>query len=39
MLAEGPTPVAMGHLDGLVIINSAEADPILSLTRREALEE
>jgi len=39
MLAEGPTPVAMGHVDGVVTISVAEADPVLSTTRREALEE
>ena len=39
MLAEGPTPVAMGHADGVVTISVAEADPVLSTTRREALEE
>lgn len=39
MLAEGPTPVAMGHINGVVTISVAEADPVLSTTRREALEE
>ena len=39
MLAEGPTPVAMGHIDGVVTISVAEADPVLSTTRRQALEE
>ncbi|MCC5883018.1 MAG: putative zinc-binding metallopeptidase [Halomonas sp.] len=39
MLAEGPTPVAMGHVGGVVTISVAEADPVLSTTRREALEE
>lgn len=39
MLAEGPTPVAMGHADGVVTISVAEADPVLSTTRREALQE
>ena len=39
MLAEGPTPVAMGHVEGFVTISVAEADPVLSTTRREALEE
>jgi len=39
MLADGPTPVAMGHVDGVVTISVAEADPVLSTTRREALEE
>lgn len=37
MLAEGPTPVLMGHIDGVVTISVAEADPVLSTTRREAL--
>lgn len=39
MLADGPTPVAMGHVNGVVTISVAEADPVLSTTRREALEE
>ncbi|SDH91653.1 hypothetical protein SAMN05421850_1011 [Lutimaribacter saemankumensis] len=39
MLADGPTPVAMGHVDGVVTISVAEADPVLSTTRRQALEE
>ncbi len=39
MLDDGPTPVAMGHVDGVVTISVAEADPVLSTTRREALEE
>ena len=39
MLAEGPTPVLMGHADGVVTISVAEADPVLSTTRREALQE
>ena len=39
MLAEGPTPVQMGHVDGVVTISVAEADPVLSTTRREALQE
>ena len=39
MLAEGPTPVAMGHVDGVVTISVAEADPVLRTTRREALDE
>lgn len=37
MLAEGPTPVAMGHAGGVVTISVAEA--VLRTTRREALEE
>jgi hypothetical protein len=39
MLAEGPTPVAMGHVDGVVTISVCEADEVLRTTRREALEE
>lgn len=39
MLAEGPTPVAMGHVGGVVTISVAEADPVLQTTRREALQE
>lgn len=39
MLAEGPCPVQMGHADGVVTISVAEADPVLSTTRREALQE
>ncbi|MDF0601931.1 putative zinc-binding metallopeptidase [Psychromarinibacter sp. C21-152] len=39
MLAEGPTPVAMGHANGVVTISVAEADPVLRMTRREALQE
>ncbi|MGJ7457596.1 zinc-binding metallopeptidase family protein [Halomonas sp. RA08-2] len=39
MLAEGPTPVAMGHAGGVVTISVAEADPVLRTARREALEE
>lgn len=39
MLAEGPTPVQMGHAQGVVTISVAEADPVLRVTRRQALEE
>lgn len=39
MLAEGHTPVPMGHVGGVVTISVAEANPVLSITRREALEE
>ncbi|MFD0986908.1 zinc-binding metallopeptidase family protein [Methyloligella solikamskensis] len=39
MLGDGPTPVAMGHVDGVVTIAVAEADEILRTTRREALDE
>ncbi len=39
MLAEGPTPVQMGHANGVVTISVAEADPVLRVTRRQALDE
>ncbi|WP_404385889.1 putative zinc-binding metallopeptidase [Caenispirillum salinarum] len=39
MLAEGATPVPMGHVAGTVTISVAEVDPVLRVTRREALEE
>ncbi len=39
LLAEGATPVAMGHVDGVVTISVAEADEVVRTTRREALEE
>lgn len=39
MLAEGHTPVPMGHVAGVVTISVAEVDPVLQTTRREALEE
>ncbi|WP_447893845.1 zinc-binding metallopeptidase family protein [Vreelandella sp. GE22] len=39
LLAEGKKPVMMGHVDGVVTISIAEADPVLVTTRREALEE
>jgi hypothetical protein len=39
MLAEGPTPVLMGHANGVVTISVAEADPVLRAARREALHE
>ncbi|HSM19802.1 MAG TPA: putative zinc-binding metallopeptidase [Hyphomicrobiales bacterium] len=39
MLAEGPTPVAMGHADGVVTISVAEADDVLRTARRDALQE
>ncbi len=32
MLDDGPTPVAMGHVDGVVTISVAEADAVLSTT-------
>jgi hypothetical protein len=39
MLDDGPTPAAMGHVNGVVTISVAEADPVLRTTRREALDE
>ena len=39
MLAEGLTPVAMGHANGVVTISVAEADPVVRTTRRQALDE
>tara|TARA_B100000678_G_scaffold287690_2_gene294749 strand:- start:1927 stop:2892 length:966 start_codon:yes stop_codon:yes gene_type:complete len=39
LLAEGLTPVQMGHVEGVVTISVAEADPVLSTTRRQALDE
>jgi hypothetical protein len=39
LLAEGATPVPMGHVGGVVTISVAEVDPVLQTTRREALEE
>ncbi len=39
MLAEGPTPVAMGHAEGVVTISVAEADTVVRATRRVALDE
>ncbi len=39
LLAEGPKPVPMGHLEGVVTISVTEVDPILITTRREALQE
>ena len=39
MLAEGLMPVQMGHVDGIVTISVAEADPVVRVTRREALVE
>lgn len=35
----GETPVAMGHLDGVVTINVSEADPAALVQQREALGE
>ncbi|MEM6354459.1 MAG: putative zinc-binding metallopeptidase [Pseudomonadota bacterium] len=39
MLAEGVTPVVMGHAEGVVSISVEEADPVLQIARREALGE
>ncbi len=39
MLAEGPTPVSMGHIEGVVTISVAEADEVVRTTRRQALDE
>ena len=39
LIAEGPTPVLMGHVGGVVTISVAEADPVLRATRRQALDE
>jgi len=39
MLAEGPTPVSMGHIEGVVTISVAEADEVVRMSRRKALDE
>lgn len=39
LLAEGATPVTMGHADGVVTISIAEADPVVRVQRREAFDE
>lgn len=39
MLADGHVPAAMGHGDGVVTIGVSEADPVVRVTRREALDE
>ena len=39
MLADGHTPAAMGHGDGVVTISVSEADPVVRVSRREALDE
>ncbi|MDI9244723.1 putative zinc-binding metallopeptidase [Marinobacter sp. CHS3-4] len=39
MLAEGLMPVQMGHANGVVTISVAEADPVVSTSRRKALDE
>ncbi len=39
MLAEGPTPVSMGHIEGVVTISVAEADEVIRTMRRQALDE
>ena len=38
-MAEGGTPVPMGHVGGVVTISVAEADAVLRTTRKEALDE
>ncbi|MCR9088699.1 MAG: putative zinc-binding peptidase [Rhodobacteraceae bacterium] len=37
--SSGETPVVMGHANGVVTINIAEADPVIRTRRREALDE
>ena len=39
LLAEGVTPVSMGHAGGVITISIAEADPVVRVRRREALDE
>lgn len=39
LLAEGDTPVVMGHVDGVVTVSIAESDPVVGVIRREALDE
>lgn len=39
MLAEYDGPAPMGHVDGVVTISVAEADPVVRTTRRQALGE
>lgn len=39
MLAEGTNPVVMGHTTGVVTISVEEANPVLRISRREALDE
>jgi len=39
MLADGNTLAAMGHGDGVVTMSVSEADPVVSISRREALDE
>jgi len=39
MLADGVTIAGMGHGDGVVTISVSEADPVVRVTRREALDE
>ncbi len=39
MLAEGHMPVQMGHANGVVTISVAEADPLVTTSRRQALDE
>lgn len=39
MLADGHVLAAMGHVDGVVTISVSEADPVVRVSRREALDE
>ena len=39
MLADGIALAGMGHSDGVVTISVSEADPVIRITRREALDE
>ena len=39
LLAEGETPVVMGHAEGVITVSIAESDPVVGVTRREALDE
>lgn len=39
MLADGNTLAAMGHGDGVVTMSVSEADPVVRISRREALDE
>jgi len=39
MLADGHTLAGMGHGDGVVTISVSEADPVVRVSRREALDE
>lgn len=39
LLAEGPTPVSTGHIEGVVTVSVAEADEVVRTSRRQALVE